>query len=363
MGNKFADDMRKWDNVVKYDYNPFAHGLASGSPSLNYTLGRSHMIPYGFSLVVFGEPKGGKSVIINSFTGEAHKAEPDALTVKFDTEIRETLQNADPMNKAKTESMFGIDPERNIVIEDNTPNGIFDVIETKIAKKCEEGAKIRLVSIDSINQIQGLRGMNNESVTNVTIGDLAQTLQNGFKRILPIQRKYKFSVIVSAQVRAEMDPHEQMRGHKVKMGASYAVQHYAEYFMHVQAIKSKEGSKDEMGVSFENENRKDMADKAERFAHKIRVNMRGNSAVGSAVGRTGEFTFHYEKGIINTHEEIFVLGVNQGIIAKPNNVTYAYADKTWRGKEAMLIALKEDPALAQEVLKKIKELDMGYTKA
>jgi hypothetical protein len=359
MANKWAEEMRKWDNVIKDDYNPFAHGLVSGSPSLNYTFGRSHSLPEGYSLVVFGEPKGGKSVIINSFTGELHKSDPDAISVKFDTELRERLQNATQENTDVT-SLFGIDKDRNIVIEDNTPDGVFDTIETKIPAMCDKGAKIKLVAIDSINSIQGVRGMNNTSVTNVTIGDLAQTLQNGFKRILPVQRKYKFAVIVSAQVRAEMDPHEQMRGHKVKMGASYAVQHYAEYFMHVQRILSKEGSKDELGNSFEDESRKDMADKAEKTAHKIRVVMRGNSAVGSAIGRTGEFTFNYKTGIINTHEEVLVLGVNQGIIQKPNLQAYAFGDKQWRGKEAMLIALKEDPALAQQILKKLKDLDMGY---
>jgi hypothetical protein len=204
--------------------------------------------------------------------------------------------------------------------------------------------------------------MANESIMKQTIGDLALTLQEGFKRILPVQRKYNFSVIVTGHVRAEMDQVEIMRGNKVKMGASFGVQHYGEYFMAVSRLMNKDSKVDELGNALVNENRKDMNDNEELTGHKIRVVMKGNSAHGSAVGRTAEFTFDYAKGICSQHEEVFNLGVNQGVIDKPSNVKYAFGDKSWHGKPAMLEAIKNDNHLYNEILKKIKDLDMGYAK-
>jgi hypothetical protein len=83
--------------------------------------------------------------------------------------------------------------------------------------------------------------MNADSVMVQQIGDEAKTLQDGFKRILAVQRKYKIAVVLTSHVRAEMDQAEQMRGNKVRMGASFGVQHYGEYFMFVEPNKSKEG--------------------------------------------------------------------------------------------------------------------------
>jgi RecA/RadA recombinase len=141
---------------------------------------------------------------------------------------------------------------------------IFDRIEKDIAAMCQEGAPIRLVIIDSINAIQGRRAMNADTIMTQQIGDLALTLQDGFKRILPVQRKYKIAVILTSHVRAEMDQAEQMRGNKVKMAAGFGVQHYGEYFMYVEQNRSKAGSETLLGEKLEDENNTDLMDKAEK---------------------------------------------------------------------------------------------------
>ncbi len=353
--NKWISKMQGWDGAVRKDYNPFAHVLTSQSPSLNFTFGRSHGLPKGYTMVAYGPPKGGKSVVANSFIGQLHADDPDGIALKYDSEFREELQNA---SLNTNESIFGIDPMRYQAFSINTPDGIFDKIETDVSAMCDEGAPIRLIIIDSINQIQGRRQMNNTSVMQQTIGDLALTLQEGFKRILPVQRKHRFGLIVTAHVRAEMDLQEQMRGNKTKMGASYGVQHIAEYFLLVQPVFSKEGNKDELGNAFEDESKKDMLDKAEKTAHKIRVCMKGNSAQGSAAGRVGEFTFDYKRGIVSQYEEVFNLGVNRGIIHRPNNLSYVFGDKKWNGKPSFLAALKDDLAMQRALQKVLREEDM-----
>src|SRR5712664_118610 len=362
--NKFLAQMQKWSGAVQRDYNPFAHTVESRSPSLNFTFGRSHGLPLGYALILYGPPRGGKTIIANDFIGNLHKNDPDAIAIKFNTEYRETLQNADLMLETgksaeeNNQSLWGIDPNRYMAFEVNGPDEIFDRIETDVAAQCDEGAPIKLVVIDSINQIKGRRGMNNASILDQTIGDLAQTLQDGTKRILPIHRRHKFAVILTAHVRAEMDPYEIKRRNKMKMGASYGVQHYGEYFLMCEKLVTKEGSVDALGNTFEDDSKKDMLDKSEKFAQKHRVCMKSNSAHGPAAGRVGEFTFDFRKGFINQHEEVYDLAVNRGIIQRPNNLAHVFEDKKWNGKPAMLSALKETPELQRAILKKLREQDM-----
>jgi hypothetical protein len=175
---------------------------------------------------------------------------------------------------------------------------------------CDEGARDQARRHRLDQPDPGPAAMNNTSVMQQTIGDQALTNQEGFKRILKVQRKYKIAVILTAHVRAEMDQTEIMRGNKVKMGASFGVQHYAEYFFLVDRIQSKEGQKDALGNTFENEALSaGVADRSERFAQKHRVTMKSNSAFGAAAGRTGEFTFDFRRGIVNQYEEVYDLAV------------------------------------------------------
>jgi hypothetical protein len=83
-----------------------------------------------------------------------------------------------------------------------------------------------------------------------------------------------------------------------------------------------------------------------------------DSSIGPK-GRVGEFTLDYAKGIINTHEEVFLLGVARGIITKPSNVMYNFENQEWRGKEACLTSLKSDPQLCARIVAELKKRDMA----
>src|SRR5574339_197576 len=101
------------------------------------------------------------------------------------------------------------------------------------------------------------------------------------------------------------------------MHAAFASQHYAEYFILVERNANKEGRTDLLGRELVNDQYSDLMDNSEATGHKIRVKMIDCSAGGSK-GRTGEFTFDYNRGLINVHEEVFRLGVGRGVIQKPN---------------------------------------------
>lgn len=351
-GKNWMKALNKLEGAVDKNKNVFLTGARTPSPSVNFTMGNTHLIPSGYTLIMFGPPAGGKSIVSNAFIGQLHKDDSEAIAIKFNTELREQAQTT-----KRQREIWGIDDDRYMAYDVNDPELIFDRIEKDIAALCQEGAPIKLIVIDSINGIIGRRAKNADSISVQQIGDEAKTLQDGFKRILAIQRKYGITMILTAHVRAEMDQAEQARGNKLRMGAAYAVQHYCEYFMFVEQNRSSKGRENLLGQKFEDTEQTDMMDKAEITGHKIRCTMK-KSSIGPK-GRVGEFTLDYNQGIINSHEEVFLLGVNRGVIDKPNNLSYEFGGKKWAGKPAMLEALKTDAELREAILAEIRKRDVA----
>lgn len=336
--------LRKLDGAVDTEYDPLLHVLKTPSPSINWAFAnRGYGLPFGYSMLLFGPPKGGKSIICNALIGQLHTDDPEAVTVTFNTEMRGELQQSDHATEA-----FGIDPSRHITYDVNEPALIFDRIEKEFDAMCQDGLKIRAIFIDSLKGISGRRFLNATSVNTQQIGDQAATLQDGLQRILGVLRRNKIALIMTTHVRAEMDQLEQMRGNTVKMAAAYGVKHMAEYFCYVEPNRSKKGRESLAGETFTDDSTKDFMDKALLSGHKIRFKVHGNS-IGPA-GRTAEFTLDYKQGIINQYEEAFYLGKTTGIIEKPNNLTYVYKDQKWTGLKNCLMAIRDDRQLMNSIL-------------
>lgn len=355
MANKWGAKLGKLNSVVEQRKDVFSKIITSPSPSVNFTYGRTHGLPQGYSCVLYGPPKGGKSVLSHMMMGQVHQDDPEAWVLKIDTEFR-----ADGQLDDKSCALYGIDQERMKVMQTNSPKDIFDQIEKDIGALCEQGLPLKLIVIDSLNGIQGLRAQNNDSIEKVTIGDHALTVQNGLKRILPVIRKYDIALVLIDQVRAEMDVTEQMRGNKTRMQSSFGVQHIVEYFMVVETDKTIDGRKDITGKELVNEDAKDLGGKtgnAEITGIKIKVKMK-DSTMGPK-GRTGKFTYDFHKGIINQHEEVFLLGTRRGVIENPSQGQYKFEENSWRGQEKLLAALASDKALCARIIAELKRRDLA----
>lgn len=352
MAKDWLSKLQKLEGANVGNYNPHQHVIQTPSPSVNMTFGRGHGLPLGYGMVLYGPPKGGKSVFCAATAGQLHHDDPEAFVIKMDTEFREEGQ----MTKNDLD-MWGIDPDRYISFSANSPMLVFDRIETEIAAMCQEGLKLRLLIIDSITGIQGRRAMNADTIETQQIGDHALTVQEGFKRILPIHRKNRFAIIATAHVRAEMDMLEQKRGNKVKMAASFGVQHWAEYFMAINPNLNKEGRQDLLKKEMINEELVDFRGKSDQTGHKIQVKMKDNSC--GPKGRSGEFTLDYGRGIVNKHEEVFLLGRDRGVLERPNNTTYIFGDRKFVGMENMLNAIKDEDELSKAILSEVFKRDQA----
>ena len=109
-----------------------------------------------------------------------------------------------------------------------------------------------------------------------------------------------------------------------------------------------------LGNKLENDGVKDFKGNKEITGHKIYIKNAECSWGGA--GRTAEITINYEQGLINTHEEVFQLAVNLGLVDRPNNRTYVLDGKNYSSKAEFLEALK-DEATAKKILERIYSKD------
>lgn len=349
MGKDWMKQLQKHEDAVINRVDPHSKVIRTSSPSVDYCFGKNHGLPQGYSVVISGHPKGGKSVLSYAMVGQLHKDDPEAYAIKIDTEWRESGQLPDNTN------MYGIDMNRYQAYSTNVPSKIFNFITNDVNTMCQDGMPLKLIIIDSLTNIGGRRSLDANDIDQNQIGDEAKTHGDGIKLILPVLKKHGISIIYTTHVQAEMDPLEIRRGNKIRMSFPFKARHLIDYFTFIEANRNKEGKTDLGGNEFKSETISDAMGNAEQMAHKIRFKML-DSSLGPK-GRVGEFTFHYDKGIINTFEEAFLLGVNTGVLQRPNNLTYAFGSDKWVGKPAILEALKNSPELCDKIVQEVFRQD------
>lgn len=348
MGNKWTKMLNKFEDAVKFEYDAFApeNCLYTPSPSVNRMFANKAMgIPKGSGVLLFSEPKAGKSLLIQAVVAQMQKDDPEGIAIIFNTEMRGRFQ---------TGAIVGVDPERTIIYDTNRPEDIFDRMEREIQPMLQDGMPLRIVAIDSLNMIGGTKSMSaDRSVNDHLIGDQALTLQKGLQKFVPIVRKNNLLFFGTAQIRANIDggPY----GPKEKMAASWASKHSFEYFVSLRKTNAADDKSDIEGNKFEDNNIKDLRGNKEITGHKIVLKM-DQSSIGTP-GRSAIITLDYEKGIVNQHEELFYLGYNTGIIKREGVSNYVFGDLKVNGKANFAKKLKEDAELYRAILEQIRQLD------
>jgi RecA/RadA recombinase len=345
--SKWTKALRSYEDAVKFDYDAMApeNTIYSPSPYLNWTFAnKSHGLPKGCGLLLFSEPKAGKSLTIQAFIQEMHRRDPNQIAIIFNTEMRGFVQ---------TGFFEGINKENLIIYDSNRPEDVFDRFADDILPMLQEGMPVGLVAIDSITNIGGTKA-EGRSVNDHLVGDKALTKSKGFDRMIPILKKYKIPYIGVEQMRMNVDtnnPHAP----KEKMAADFKTKHIFEYFMSIKKAGGKDDKADIEGKLFEDDSMKDARDNKLRTGHKIYFKMESSSL--GPDGRAGVLTIDYDKGIVNTHEEVFFLGYNTGVIKREGNSNYIYGDLKVNGKANFALKIKEDSKLSAAIMKEVLALD------
>jgi RecA/RadA recombinase len=340
--NKWMNQLKKHASVVDYQESDDKKKVVarSSSPGINYLFGKAHGLKPGYTALIYGPAKSGKSLFSLDFAAQLHRDDPNAIVLHFDTEFRETVTTWAPK--------FGIDMNRIVSYSTNKPEEIFDFIVNDVQAMLQEGAPIKMIIIDSLAMLQYPKEANAESTTNMVIGDGAAYLARGMKAILPIIRKNGIYTILCQHVRANMDPNSAKYKPYVIPGG-FALKHSVEYWMLCQKIEAKD-------TKVFDTDKKDGSGNAIQTGHAIRVKMEENSL--GPQNRSIEVNLSYQNGLVDHHLEIAELAKNMGIVERPNNVTYVFGEYKWRGFEDFANAIKNDPALSEALIEKIKQQDI-----
>jgi hypothetical protein len=239
-----------------------------------------------------------------------------------------------------------------IIYDNNNPVEIFDRIENEIQAMVQDGMPLRIIAVDSLTNIMGIKRGDTDSVANHLMGDHALTVQIGLGKLAPFCKRNNIVLIGTSQMRGNLDAGP--RGPKEKMAESWSVKHTFDFFVSLKRAGAAEDKADIEGKTFEDDV-KDARDNKLLTGHKIFVKMEASS-IGPQ-GRTGVFTMDYEKGIINQHEEIFFLAKNLGILTTTNNRTYEYKGQKFNGKKEAAFAIRDNPELTVALLEDIKKTD------
>lgn len=312
----------------------------TNSPSINYLFGKQGGLPAGYSALIYGPPKSGKSLLTLSFAGHLLQNDPEAIVLHFDTEYRDNFSH---WIKA-----FGIDTERFVSYATNDPTQIFDYIAKDIKAMLQDGAKIKMIIIDSLAMIQYPKEAGKDYSTDMVIGDAASYLPGAMKMILPIIRQFKIALFLCQHVRDNMDPATSKYRPYVIPGGK-GLKHAVEAWMLVEKINSKDSR-------VFHPTQKDGAGNPIQIGHTIRIKMEENSL--GPQNRAVEVDLSYTDGVINIHDQIASLATSMGV-ATMNGSWIQYKDKKWHGVHNFAIAIRDDYELARELIIKIREADFS----
>lgn len=302
--------------------------------------------PRGRLIQYYGPPGSGKTLMAMIAMLQAQKDDPEAQQVFIDAEQTFSPTWAEAL---------GLDTSRIILINGDTAvNGrkCFEMVlgvpkedaKTHVLKgKSKEGLldkiasgefNINMVVLDSLGSIIP-PGEDVSAVGKMNMALLARFLTTTFRKLSLEVSKTKTPFIIINHKKANMDPYGV--DHTFSGGNTYA------HFLSAN-------------VYFEPVNRADariLDEKENKIGQTIRATIE-KSKFGPWP-RKCEFKVDFGIGVIDRHEEIGALALDYNVVQKPTSVTHEYGDRKWVGQAKFLEAIKDDPALAEELIIKISE--------
>ena len=352
--NKWLKELRKADDIVDFDYDAYApkNCYPAPTPYFGWILGnKSGMIPKKGTILFFSQPKAGKSLLSAAIVSEILEQDEnkESVAIYINSELRGSLQKG--MLK---ESII----DRVLMKDSNDPLAIFDWLESEIRAQVEEPDEerrmpLRVIVIDSLSNITGVKRQDAESIGQHLMGDQAITLQLGLQRLIPFCRKNGILLIATAQMRANFDGGAY--GPKFKMQSSLGVKHSFDYFISLARAGGADEKVNVLGETYEDQDIKDARGNKILNGHKIFIKNE-ESSVGPS-GRAGIVTISYDEGVTDKWEEIFLLGKAMGVLATTNNRTYEFDGQKFNGKKEAAIAIRDNPELAKAIMTAVIALD------
>ncbi len=313
--------------------------LPTRSPSLNWALDIGGFQP-GKIYVPYGPESAGKSLLVMMAVADFQARDPEAIFVWFDAEFSFNL------------NLFvkvGGDPERLYLRRSNDPEKIFDYMKKEMKELLQDGCPIRGFVIDSVKSILYPKEQNMKKTTDQKMGGTgASYLPTALKWVIPIVAEFNLLAFLIQQVTMEIDSMKALRNPFV-ITEGKALKHAADTMLEITKLDTKAGVL---------ESGKALSGSGHQVGHIIRVKVKKNRLGRPA--RVAQFAYHYDKGVINTGEELFDLGKSLGLVfhpisestGRPNTMMWAVGNHpAIKGEDNMKQFISESKEVQDELMK------------
>lgn len=297
--------VNKWMSKLTKDFAKSAADLKtvttipipSWSPSLNWATTVNGFTP-GKVSILYGAESCGKSMLAMMGIIQLQKQDPEAIAIWFDAEFSFNV---------KMFEKLGGDAERLVVRKSNDPLTIFDYLGGEVKEMLQDGAPIKAIVIDSIKSIRYPKDVRKQTTDMIMGGSGSQYLGSALKMIIPVIAEYNLLTFFIQQVTAQLDPMKALRNPYV-ISEGHALKHAADLMLEISRVDSKKGSI---------ESGETITGAAAQVGHMVRIKVKKNRL--GAPARQAQFTFHYDRGVINTEEEVYELAKSLGVVFHPKN--------------------------------------------
>ena len=286
--------------------------IPTGSIGLDMALGIGGL-PRGRIIEIFGPESSGKTTLSLHVIAEAQKK--GGICAFIDAE-----HALDPDYSKR----LGVKIEDLLISQPDTGEQALEIVDSLV-----RSGKIDVIVIDSVaaltpkDEIEGDMGA-------IHMGKQARLMSQALRKLTAIVAKSKTIIIFINQIRMQIGV---MFGNPETTPGGKALKFYTSVRLDIRRIAQIKKGEEVVGG-------------------RVRVKVVKNKV--AAPFKATEFDLMYNEGI-SREGEIIALGEKLGIIAK-SGVSYSYGEhKLGRGYDATRTFLKENPKLAEQILKEIRK--------
>jgi recombination protein RecA len=288
--------------------------VSTGSLSLDNAIGCGGL-PKGRIIEISGPEASGKTLVSLSTIAECQRNGGVAAFIDVEHALTPTWAKS-----------IGVDWDNLILSQPDSGERALSIMKFLI-----ESGNVDVIVLDSVaslvtkKEIEGDMDANHMALT-------ARLMSLALKKLTPIVAKSKTCCIFINQIRENVGV---MYGNKETTPGGKALKFYSS--VRLKAWKKSQGA---------------IKKGDEQIGHRMCLQVIKNKV--AAPFRNAEFDIYYNSGI-DRKSEISELAIAKGVVDRPNARTYVFGDLKWTSREDFDTAIKNDEALAKDLMEKVRE--------